>query len=80
MAVGADTAISADLTNGVPDWTNTLQTLERTNQVKSAIGNLEANPQSGSIPGQIGAVAAGQSIPPLRSASWAPTSQGSTTG
>ena len=65
MAVGADTAISADLTNGVPDWTNTLQTLERTNQVKSAIGNLEANPQSGSIPGQIGAVAAGQSIPPL---------------
>src|ERR1019366_8457313 len=29
MAVGADTAISADLTSALPDWTGTLQTLER---------------------------------------------------
>ena len=30
MAVGADTAISANLTNSLPDWTGTLQALERT--------------------------------------------------
>ena len=37
MAVGADTAISADLTSALPDWTGTLQTLERTEQVQSAL-------------------------------------------
>jgi len=40
MAVGADTAISADLTNALPDWTGTLQALERTGPVQSALGNL----------------------------------------
>jgi cytochrome c biogenesis protein CcdA/thiol-disulfide isomerase/thioredoxin len=40
MAVGADTAISADLTSALPDWTGTLQTLERVGQVQSALGGL----------------------------------------
>ncbi len=40
MAVGADTAISADLTSALPDWTGTLQTLERTNQVQSALHDI----------------------------------------
>ena len=40
MAVGADTAISADLTNALPDWTGTLQALERTGPVQSALGSL----------------------------------------
>ena len=40
MAVGADTAISANLTNSLPDWTGTLQALERTGPVQSALGNL----------------------------------------
>src|SRR5664279_3606649 len=31
MAVGADTAPSADLTSALPDWTGTLQTIERSN-------------------------------------------------
>ena len=37
MAVGADTAISADLTSALPDWTGTLQTLERSNPVQAAL-------------------------------------------
>ncbi len=45
MAVGADTAISADLTSALPDWTGTLQTLERTQQVQSALSNLAFGPQ-----------------------------------
>jgi cytochrome c biogenesis protein CcdA/thiol-disulfide isomerase/thioredoxin len=45
MAVGADTAISADLTSAMPDWTGTLQTLERTQQVQSALSNLGVGPQ-----------------------------------
>jgi thiol-disulfide isomerase/thioredoxin len=40
MAVGADTALSADLTNALPNWTGTLQTLERAGQVQSALGGL----------------------------------------
>ena len=43
MAVGADTALSADLTGALPDWTNTLQTLERTNQAQSALHDIGAN-------------------------------------
>jgi thiol-disulfide isomerase/thioredoxin len=46
MAVGADTAISADLTNALPDWTGTLQTLERAGQVQSALGGLDGGRQS----------------------------------
>ena len=43
MAVGADTALSADLTSALPDWTNTLQTLERSSQVQSALEGIGAN-------------------------------------
>jgi thiol-disulfide isomerase/thioredoxin len=45
MAVGADTTISADLTSALPDWTGSLQTLERSQQVQSALGNLGVGPQ-----------------------------------
>jgi cytochrome c biogenesis protein CcdA/thiol-disulfide isomerase/thioredoxin len=41
MAVGADTALSADLTNSLPNWTNTLQTIERSGPVQSALGQLQ---------------------------------------
>jgi cytochrome c biogenesis protein CcdA/thiol-disulfide isomerase/thioredoxin len=40
MAVGADTALSADLTSALPDWTGTLQTLERSGPVQSALSDL----------------------------------------
>jgi cytochrome c biogenesis protein CcdA/thiol-disulfide isomerase/thioredoxin len=43
MAVGADTALSADLTSALPDWTNTLQTLERSSDVQSALQGIGAN-------------------------------------
>jgi thiol-disulfide isomerase/thioredoxin len=46
MAVGADTAISADLTGALPDWTGTLQTLERSSQVQSALRDLGAPPNA----------------------------------
>jgi cytochrome c biogenesis protein CcdA/thiol-disulfide isomerase/thioredoxin len=46
MAVGADTAISADLTSALPDWTGTLQTLERSNPVQVALNQLEGHDQS----------------------------------
>jgi cytochrome c biogenesis protein CcdA/thiol-disulfide isomerase/thioredoxin len=45
MAVGADTAISADLTSALPNWTNTLQALERANPVQQALSNLEGHDQ-----------------------------------
>ena len=51
MAVGADTAISADLTSALPDWTNTLQALERSNPVQSALSQLEGHDQSSAAPG-----------------------------
>ena len=51
MAVGADTALSASLTNGLPDWTGTLQTLERTDQVQSALSEIGSGPHSSSTPG-----------------------------
>jgi cytochrome c biogenesis protein CcdA/thiol-disulfide isomerase/thioredoxin len=50
MAVGADTAISADLTSALPDWTGTLQTLERVGQVQSALGGLGVSQQSSLVP------------------------------
>ncbi len=40
MALGVDTAISADLTSALPDWTGTLQVLERTGPVQSALHDL----------------------------------------
>jgi cytochrome c biogenesis protein CcdA/thiol-disulfide isomerase/thioredoxin len=51
MAVGADTAISADLTSVLPDWTNTLQTLERSNPVQAALNQLSGHDQSSTAPG-----------------------------
>src|SRR5271157_77902 len=44
MAVGADTAISADLTSALPDWTGTLQTLERSDVVQSALQDVGVAP------------------------------------
>ena len=55
MALGADTALSVALTNGLPDWTGTLQTLERTDQVQSALSDIGSGPHSGSTPGAAGA-------------------------
>jgi cytochrome c biogenesis protein CcdA/thiol-disulfide isomerase/thioredoxin len=46
MAVGADTAISADLTSALPDWTGVLQTLERSNPVQLALDQVEGRDQS----------------------------------
>jgi cytochrome c biogenesis protein CcdA/thiol-disulfide isomerase/thioredoxin len=72
MAVGADTAISADLTSALPDWTGTLQTLERVGQVQSAIGGLGVSDQSSLVPspntspgpgGSISALPVGQQAP-----------------
>ncbi len=55
MALGVDTAISASLTNDLPDWTGTLQGLERSNPVQNALrdlvdggGSSSAGPGSGS--------------------------------
>ena len=53
MAVGADTALSATLTNQLPDWTGTLQTIERSGPVQSALGDLgTGGSTSSSAPGQ----------------------------
>jgi cytochrome c biogenesis protein CcdA/thiol-disulfide isomerase/thioredoxin len=57
MAVGADTAISADLTSALPDWTGTLQTLERANPIQDALSGLVGS-SSSREPG-----AGGQSAP-----------------
>jgi cytochrome c biogenesis protein CcdA/thiol-disulfide isomerase/thioredoxin len=46
MAVGADTAITADLTSAVPDWTGALQALERSQQVQSALSDLGVGPHA----------------------------------
>ena len=65
MAVGADTAISADLTGALPDWTGTLQTLERTSQVQSALHDIGAAPNAGSGLGSTGSTASGGSSLPV---------------
>jgi cytochrome c biogenesis protein CcdA/thiol-disulfide isomerase/thioredoxin len=51
MAVGADTAISADLTSALPGWTGTLQSLERAGQVQSALHEIGAAPGATSAGG-----------------------------
>ena len=51
MAVGADTAISADLTSALPDWTGTLQSLERSNPVQSALNDLRGSAAGSQAPG-----------------------------
>ena len=53
MAVGADTAISADLTSALPDWTGALQTLERSNPVQSALSDLGVGSSSDQANGPI---------------------------
>jgi cytochrome c biogenesis protein CcdA/thiol-disulfide isomerase/thioredoxin len=58
MAVGADTALSADLTGALPNWTGTLQTIERSNQVRTALQEVGAQPGSSlSVAGAITAEA-----------------------
>jgi cytochrome c biogenesis protein CcdA/thiol-disulfide isomerase/thioredoxin len=46
MAVGADTAISADLTSALPNWTDTLQALERSNPVQAALSEIQGHSQA----------------------------------
>jgi cytochrome c biogenesis protein CcdA/thiol-disulfide isomerase/thioredoxin len=50
MAVGADTALSADLTSALPNWTDTLQTLEHANPVQSALSQLEGHDPASAQP------------------------------
>ena len=71
MAAGLDTAISADLTNGLPNWTNTLQTLERAGQVQSALGGLGVG-QGSALVATPAPVAPGQTAPPLPVGALAP--------
>jgi cytochrome c biogenesis protein CcdA/thiol-disulfide isomerase/thioredoxin len=54
MAVGADTALSADLTSALPNWTDALQTLERANPVQSTLNQLEGHNQPSSQPASNG--------------------------
>jgi cytochrome c biogenesis protein CcdA/thiol-disulfide isomerase/thioredoxin len=72
MAVGADTVLSADLTSALPNWTGTLQTLERVGQVQSALGDLGVGQQSSLVPspntspgpgGSIASLPVGQQAP-----------------
>jgi cytochrome c biogenesis protein CcdA/thiol-disulfide isomerase/thioredoxin len=65
MAVGADTAISADLTSALPDWTGTLQTLERVGQVQSALHEIGAAPGSTSTDGSSSAGSGRSGLPVL---------------
>ena len=50
MAVGADTALSADLTSAFPNWTDGLQSLERANPVQAALSQLEGHDQASGQP------------------------------
>jgi cytochrome c biogenesis protein CcdA/thiol-disulfide isomerase/thioredoxin len=65
MAVGADSALSADLTSALPDWTGTLQTLERVGQVQSALGGLGVGQQSSLVPSPNTSPGPGGSVAPL---------------
>ena len=66
MAVGADTAISADLTSAMPDWTGALQTLERSGQVQSALHEVIAGAEATSAPaGLSGSSVSGLPIGPV---------------
>ena len=64
MAVGADTVISADLTSALPDWTGTLQTLERSGQVQSALHEVIAGADATPAPAGSNAANA-TSVPPV---------------
>jgi cytochrome c biogenesis protein CcdA/thiol-disulfide isomerase/thioredoxin len=65
MAVGADTAITADLTSALPDWTGTLQTLERTQQVQSALSDLGVGPKATSVVAAASGSGSGLPVGPL---------------
>ncbi|MFI5259367.1 MAG: cytochrome c biogenesis protein DipZ [Candidatus Limnocylindrales bacterium] len=65
MAVGADTAISADLTSALPDWTGALQTLERTGPVQAALHDLGAAPAASSGDTSGGSNSSGLPVGPL---------------
>jgi cytochrome c biogenesis protein CcdA/thiol-disulfide isomerase/thioredoxin len=67
MAVGADTAITADLTSAVPDWTGTLQALERSQQVQSALSDLGVGPHT-TPPGGAGGSTDASGLPDLGAA------------
>ena len=67
MAIGADTAITADLTSAVPDWTGSLQALERSQQVQSALSDLGVGPRATSQTGTGGSTDA-SGLPDLGSA------------
>jgi cytochrome c biogenesis protein CcdA/thiol-disulfide isomerase/thioredoxin len=54
MAVGADTALSADLTSALPNWTNTLQSVERSNPVQAALSQVEGHAQASGQPASSG--------------------------
>ena len=54
MAVGADTALSADLTSALPNWTDALQTLERANPVQEALNQLGGRDQPSGQPASNG--------------------------
>jgi cytochrome c biogenesis protein CcdA/thiol-disulfide isomerase/thioredoxin len=54
MAVGADTALSADLTSALPNWTDTLQSLERSNPVQAALNQVEGHGQATGQPASNG--------------------------
>ena len=64
MAIGADTAITADLTSAVPDWTGTLQALERTQQVQSALSDLGVGPRA-TLPAGTGGSTDASGLPDL---------------
>lgn len=55
MAVGADTALSADLTSALPNWTDTLQSVERSNPVQAALNQIEGHSQPSGQPATSGA-------------------------
>src|SRR5271157_1550955 len=54
MAVGADTALSADLTSALPNWTDTLQAVERSNPVQAALNQIEGHGQASGQPASNG--------------------------
>jgi cytochrome c biogenesis protein CcdA/thiol-disulfide isomerase/thioredoxin len=64
MAIGADTAISADLTSALPNWTGTLQTLERAQPVQAALHDLGVGPQGTTVPGSGSSTVSGLPVGP----------------
>jgi cytochrome c biogenesis protein CcdA/thiol-disulfide isomerase/thioredoxin len=57
MAVGVDTALSADLTGALPDWTGTLQTIERSSTVQTQLQDVISNANNPNAPADNGQLA-----------------------